>query len=225
LTDGFANRAASLPRSRERIRRYWAAAGIWSYWVGSLHEFVGWFLGRAPLDHLPSANITIDAAAVSNGQFGIAHEILRLAVPTDRRQGRHGVAARLNSLGEALAAFPRSRHAQACDRGQRGQGCAAPVGLDLDASARRGRKIRVVERRFKGPWRPGPCLAFIFISAMGSEPSPMPSASNWPVPTQNSECRRKCRVYLAFGVLSRDNGQLTQCERVTRSRRPRVIAS
>jgi hypothetical protein len=26
-----------------------------------------------------------------------------------------------------------------------------------------------------------------------------------PVPTQNSECRRKCRVYLAFGVLSRDS--------------------
>ena len=72
MTDGFANRAASLRRSRERIRRYWAAAGFWSYWVGALHEFVGWFLGRVPLDHLPSANITIDAAAVSNGQFGIA---------------------------------------------------------------------------------------------------------------------------------------------------------
>ena len=58
-----------------RIRRYWAAAGFWSFWVGSLHEFVGWFLGRVPLDHLPSANITIDGAAVSNGQFGIADEI------------------------------------------------------------------------------------------------------------------------------------------------------
>ena len=57
---------------------------VWSFWVGSLHEFVGWFLGRVPLDHLPSANITIDAAAASNGQFGIAHEVLRLAVPTDK---------------------------------------------------------------------------------------------------------------------------------------------
>ena len=84
MTDGFANRAASLPRSRGRIRRYWAAAGFWSYWVGSLHEFVGWFLGRVPLDHLHSANITIDAAAVSNGQFGIAHAVLRPAVPTDK---------------------------------------------------------------------------------------------------------------------------------------------
>src|SRR6266852_3166321 len=59
-------------------------AGFWSFWVGSLHEFVGWFPGRVPLVHLPSANITIDAAAVSNGQFGIAHDVLRPAVPTDK---------------------------------------------------------------------------------------------------------------------------------------------
>jgi hypothetical protein len=51
---------------------------------GSLHEFVGWFPRRIPLDHLPSANITIDTTAVSNGQFGVAHEILRPAVPTDK---------------------------------------------------------------------------------------------------------------------------------------------
>src|SRR5205823_2673586 len=63
--------------------RYWAAAGFWQFWVGSLHEFVGWFQGRVPLDHLSSANITINAAAVSNGQFGIAHEVMRPAVPTD----------------------------------------------------------------------------------------------------------------------------------------------
>src|SRR5450759_4683399 len=68
----------------DHFNRQTTAAGFWSYWVGSLHEFVGWFLGRVPLDHLPSANITIDAAAVSNGQFGIAHEVLRLAVPTDK---------------------------------------------------------------------------------------------------------------------------------------------
>src|SRR5450830_1901092 len=68
----------------DHFNRQTTAAGFWSYWVGSLHEFVGWFLGRVPLDHLPSANITIDAAAVSNGQFGIAYEILRLAVPTDK---------------------------------------------------------------------------------------------------------------------------------------------
>jgi len=80
----FGNRVAPLRRSRGRIRRYWAAAGFWSFWVGSLHEFVGWLLGSVPLDHLPSANITIDAAAVSNGQFGIAHEVLRPAVPTDK---------------------------------------------------------------------------------------------------------------------------------------------
>jgi hypothetical protein len=54
-----------------------------SFWVGSLHEFVGWFQGRVPLDHLPSANSTIGAAAVGNGQFGIADEVLRSAVPTD----------------------------------------------------------------------------------------------------------------------------------------------
>ena len=33
---------------------------------------------------MPSANITIDAAAVSNGQFSIAHEVLRPAMPTDK---------------------------------------------------------------------------------------------------------------------------------------------
>jgi hypothetical protein len=58
--------------------------GYWSSWVGSLHEFVGWCLGRVPLDHLSSANITIDAAAVSNGQFGIAYEVLGAAVSTDK---------------------------------------------------------------------------------------------------------------------------------------------
>ena len=43
--------------------------------------------------------------------------------------------------GGAKAAFPRSRHFQSCGRDQRRQGCAAPAGLDLDASARRGRKM------------------------------------------------------------------------------------
>src|SRR5260370_42371899 len=55
-----------------------------SFWVGSLHEFVGWFQGRVPLDHLPPADATIGTAAVSNGQFGIADEILCSAVPTDK---------------------------------------------------------------------------------------------------------------------------------------------
>jgi hypothetical protein len=68
--------------------RYWAAAGFWSFWVGSLHEFEGWFLGRVPLDHLPSANITIGTAAVSDGQFGIAHDVHRPAVPTDKVSAR-----------------------------------------------------------------------------------------------------------------------------------------
>jgi hypothetical protein len=48
---------------------------------------------------------------------------------------------RCHSLGGAKAAFPRSRHGRSSDRDQRRQGCAAPAGLDLDASARRGRKM------------------------------------------------------------------------------------
>jgi hypothetical protein len=44
-------------------------------------------------------------------------------------------------LGGAGRAFPRSRHFQSCDRDQRSQGCAAPAGLDLDTSARRGRTM------------------------------------------------------------------------------------
>jgi hypothetical protein len=44
-------------------------------------------------------------------------------------------------VGGAGKAFPRSRHGQSSDRGQRGQGCVAPEGLDLDACARRGRKM------------------------------------------------------------------------------------
>ena len=76
VTDDYLHAVFLFDRAVDgRIRRYWAAAGFWSIWVGSLHELIGWFLGRVPLDHLPSANITIDGAAVSNGQFGIADEI------------------------------------------------------------------------------------------------------------------------------------------------------
>jgi len=57
---------------------------------------------------------------------------------------------RCHSLGGAKAAFPRSPHFQSCDRDQRGQDCAAPAGLDLDASARRGRKM--VGGRSKEPY-------------------------------------------------------------------------
>ena len=46
-------------------------------WVGPLHELVGWLLGRIPLNHSPPANITVDASAVSDGQCGIADEVLR----------------------------------------------------------------------------------------------------------------------------------------------------
>jgi hypothetical protein len=53
---------------------------------------------------------------------------------------------RFHSLGGATEAFPRSRQDQSSDRDQRGQGCAAPVGLDLDASARRGRTVAGGER-------------------------------------------------------------------------------
>ena len=77
VTDEYPHAAFLLDRAVDgRIRRYWAAAGFWSFWVGSLHEFVGWFLGRVPLSHPLSANLTIDAVTVSNGQFGIAHDVL-----------------------------------------------------------------------------------------------------------------------------------------------------
>jgi hypothetical protein len=66
------------------------SCGLRSFWVASLHEFVGWLLGRIPLDHLTSAHITIDAAAVSDGQTGVAHGVLRPAVPTDK----------VNAIGE-----------------------------------------------------------------------------------------------------------------------------
>jgi hypothetical protein len=59
-------------------------ASFCSFPFGSLHEFIGWFLGRVPLDHFSPANITIDAAAVSDGQFGIAHHVLRAAVRTEK---------------------------------------------------------------------------------------------------------------------------------------------
>ena len=55
-----------------------------SFGVGSLHEFVGWLQGRVPLDHFSSANIAIDAAAVSDGQFGIGRDVLRSAVWTEK---------------------------------------------------------------------------------------------------------------------------------------------
>src|ERR1019366_7962410 len=38
---------------------------------------------------------------------------------------------RFHSLGGGGRAFPRSRQFQSCERGQRGQGCAAPGGLDF----------------------------------------------------------------------------------------------
>jgi hypothetical protein len=71
-------------RRASNLRNGLGGCGLWLFWVGSLNEFEGWFLGRVPLDHLPAANFTIDAAAVSNGQFGITHEVQRSAVPTDK---------------------------------------------------------------------------------------------------------------------------------------------
>ena len=55
----------------------WAPQGVRSFGVGPLHELVGWLLGRIPLNHSPPANITVDASAVSDGQCGIADEVLR----------------------------------------------------------------------------------------------------------------------------------------------------
>jgi hypothetical protein len=70
VTDEYPHAAFLLDRAVDgRIRRYWAAAGFWSFWVGSLHEFVGWFLGRVPLSHPLSANLTIDAVTVAMGNL------------------------------------------------------------------------------------------------------------------------------------------------------------
>jgi hypothetical protein len=82
--------------------------------VGSLHEFVGWFLGRVPLDHLPSAHITIDASAVGNWQFGMAHEIQRTAVPTDKVAA---IGGRCGTHADIICAFA-TLHASAYPRGQ-----------------------------------------------------------------------------------------------------------
>jgi hypothetical protein len=43
---------------------------------------------RRGRSHLPSANITIGTAAVSDGQFGIAHDVHRPAVSTDKVSAR-----------------------------------------------------------------------------------------------------------------------------------------
>src|ERR1700730_7842637 len=66
------------------LQTEWRIAGLCSFLVGSLHELVGWFLGRVPPDHLPSANIATVAAAFGNGQFNVAHGVLRPAAPTRR---------------------------------------------------------------------------------------------------------------------------------------------
>jgi hypothetical protein len=72
-------------RSGGRTRRHWtASAGFRSFLIRTLYEPVGRYLGRVPLDHLPSTNIAIDASTVSNGQLGVAHDVLRPAVSTDK---------------------------------------------------------------------------------------------------------------------------------------------
>jgi hypothetical protein len=60
--------------------------------------------GKSSTGSLPSANITIDAAAVSNGQFGIAYEVLRLAVPTDKVIA---IGERWGAHRGIICAFPR----------------------------------------------------------------------------------------------------------------------
>src|SRR5258708_24039138 len=64
------------------------ASGLLALSVRSLHEFVGWFLGRIPSDHSPPANIAIDAAAVSNGQYSVADEVLGPAVRANKVTAR-----------------------------------------------------------------------------------------------------------------------------------------
>ena len=51
--------------------------------VGSFHEPIGRLQRRVPLDHPPFTNLTIGAATVSNGQFGITHHVLCSAMPAD----------------------------------------------------------------------------------------------------------------------------------------------
>jgi len=67
-----------------------SASGLLVFWVGALHEFIGWFQGRVPLEHLSSANLAINAAAISDGQLGIPHDILCSAVSTDKIAGIGG---------------------------------------------------------------------------------------------------------------------------------------
>jgi hypothetical protein len=60
------------------------AAGLLVLWVGALDEFVGWFPGRVPLDHLSSANLAISAAAVGNGQLDSAYYVQCAAMSTGK---------------------------------------------------------------------------------------------------------------------------------------------
>jgi hypothetical protein len=108
--------------------------------VGSLHEFVGWFEGRVPLDHLPSANIAIDAATVSNRQFGIPHDVLRSAVPTDKvavkgesRSAHRGIICALADTFERVLAGGSFRFRSGAQA--RGRLFPQPLGLPEASSA------------------------------------------------------------------------------------------
>jgi hypothetical protein len=63
--------------------------------------------------------------------------------------------------------FPSEPTRQSCDHDQRGQGCAAPEGLDLDDGARRGRMMAGL-RMFGGQVRPARGRAFCFTMVADS---------------------------------------------------------
>ena len=94
--------------------------------------------GRRPAARGPTACLRQPVGRRAHGR-----STGRSAAPRRSRLRSCGLSGHspAHSLGGAKAAFARSRQVQSSDRGQRGQGCIAPEGLDLDASARRGRTM------------------------------------------------------------------------------------
>jgi hypothetical protein len=53
---------------------------VWVFLVGSFNDPIVRLHGCIPLHHPALATLTIDATAISNGQFGITHDIPRIAM-------------------------------------------------------------------------------------------------------------------------------------------------
>jgi len=80
--------------------------------------------------------------------------VVLIVGPGHRRKGSRAIP-----LMKQMRSFPRSRHFQSCDRDQRGQGCAAPAGLDLDATSSRVPTPTIfacwsITRSIRQPFRP-----------------------------------------------------------------------